>query len=189
MQIDRAVFFDRDGVVNDVIDRGHGFLVAGKEVRWTAPFSYAEFKLRPYVREILSELRDIGFLRILVTNQPDIAYGYLPIAEHERIMAEVVGLGFDAVFVCAHGRNDGCSCKKPKPGMLLEAQEQFQLNLWASWMIGDTENDAVAARLAGCGSTMIIDAPYNHRVGCRARVADLIEASAEFRELYSKRPQ
>lgn len=172
----RAIFLDRDGVINDTIDRGDDFLVEGKKVRWTAPFSYDEFKMKNGVEAALSQMGALGFLRILVTNQPDIAYGRLPAAEHERIMSCVAALPFDDIFICFHRRSDGCLYKKPKPGMLLQASEKWEIDLSASIMIGDTLADLEAGRAVDC-TTILISHDYNQDISAERRVANLLEAT------------
>lgn len=154
----RAVFIDRDGVLNDMVERPAGFIVHGKEFRYTAPFSYTEFKLRNGVSVVLGQLSAAGFMRILVTNQPDIRYGMLPIHEHAKIMEDVKKLPLDDIFVCMHGRDDGCECKKPKPGMLLEAARKWGISLEDSWMIGDSKVDVLAGQAAGC-KTILVKGP------------------------------
>jgi len=171
----RAVFLDRDGVINDLVYRGKNFIVHGKKVRWTAPFSYNEFKLREGVREALEEIGKIGFLRILATNQPDITYGFLNIKEHKKIMKDVEVLPLDDIFVCTHGRDDGCTCKKPKPGMLNEAVEKWNIDLKFSFVIGDTESDIGAGKALEC-RTILIDCDYNKDIEADIRVKDLQEA-------------
>src|SRR3989338_11315000 len=95
----KAIFFDRDGVLNEVIDRGKGFSVAGKQVRWSAPFRFNEFRLKSGLTELLEKIKEVGYLRILVTNQPDIAYGMMTAEDHELIMAEIKKLPFDDIYV------------------------------------------------------------------------------------------
>lgn len=157
----KAIFFDRDGVLNDVIDRGDNFFVHGKKVRWTAPYNYSEFRLKSGLTEILEKIRGLGYLRILVSNQPDITYGTMPPEEHERIMAEVKKMPLDDIFVCTHGRNDGCLCKKPLPGMLLEAAKKWDIHLPSSYMVGDTKSDLEAAKAAGVRSVIVTDGRNN----------------------------
>ena len=111
----RAVFIDRDGVLNHAIDRGSGFFVKGKEVRWTAPYRHHEFQLTEAVAETLEQLGGLGLLRIVVTNQPDLAYGLISKKEYDLIMADLKRLPLDDVFVCLHRRDDGCACRKPNP--------------------------------------------------------------------------
>lgn len=171
----RAVFLDRDGVINDVVDRGENFFVLEKKVRFTAPLSYNEFKIKDGVKEALQNMREAGWLTILATNQPDITYGLLSKEEHERIMADIKALPFDDIYVCSHGRHDGCDCKKPKPGMLLAAAKKWNIDLSTSVVIGDTESDVGAARAIGC-SVILIDRAYNKDVKSVTRVANLNKA-------------
>lgn len=156
----RAIFFDRDGVLNDSLDRGGNFFVRGKKVQWTAPFAYEEFRIKPKVIEVLKTAQAAGFLTILATNQPDVAYGLLPQKEYDRIMAEVATWPLDDIFVCHHTRDENCACKKPKPGMLLDAAKKWNIDLAQSYMVGDTESDMKAARAAGVAS-VLLRAPYN----------------------------
>jgi len=169
----RAIFFDRDGVINDVIDRGDNCVVKGREVRFTAPWKYEEFKINDGVNELLKKLKGLGFLIILTTNQPDICYGTMAAADHEKIMAEVEKLPFDDIFVCPHGREDGCVCKKPKPGMLLAAANKYNIDLTSSFMIGDTKSDIGAGKAVGC-TTVLLEREYNMGVEADIRVAKLI---------------
>jgi len=102
-------------------------------------------------------------LTILATNQPDVGYGHLTREEWERIHAHATSLPFDDMFVCFHGRDDGCDCKKPRPGMLFEAAHKWSIDLTTSYFVGDTESDTGAAKAAGCKS-ILIDAWYNRDV-------------------------
>lgn len=172
----RAIFIDRDGVINDAIDRGNGSVTAMFEKnRFTAPHAFAEWKLKAGVPEALEAMGKSGFLRILITNQPDIKYGLLSVEDYEQIMAEVKKLPLDDIFVCLHGRDDGCECKKPKPGMMLQAVVRHQIDLGGSYFIGDSENDIKAAKAVGC-PVFLIDASYNRHLTPDWRVADLAEA-------------
>lgn len=175
MNLKRAVFLDRDGVINDVVDRGENFSVQGRMVRWTAPFSFKEFKIKPEAEDFLISLKNLGMLNILFTNQPDIAYGSLPIEEHEIIMSAVTKMPLDDIFVCLHKRNDGCDCKKPKPGMIIQAAGKFGIDLANSYVIGDSEADMLAGRAAGC-KTIIINYGYNKDTVADIRVNNLFEA-------------
>ena len=172
-----AVFIDRDGVVNPVIDRGDKYVVCGKQCRWTAPYSYEEFKIFSFVAEALAVLKEAGFLLILVTNQPDIAYGLLPKKDYEMIMADVCMLGFDDIFVCPHMRQEKCECKKPKPGMLLEAAGKWDIDLSSSYMVGDTETDMLAANAAGCGKFILVNNTHNSGVTTSLKVENLLYAA------------
>lgn len=181
----QAIFLDRDGVINDVVDRGENFFVQGKKVRWTAPFNFSEFKLKAGAAEALKQIGELGYLRILATNQPDMAYGTMAQAEHDRIMAEIKKLPLDDIFVCVHGRDDGCACKKPRPGMLLAAAKKWQIDLPASFMIGDTASDTEAAKAVGC-RTILIDGYYNKTLAADVRVLNLPEAALAIKNYKNK---
>lgn len=173
----RAVFIDRDGVICEAIDRGDNCFVAGKKVRFTAPWRYNEFRLLPGVEAALKRLGELGFVRLLVTNQPDVAYGAMAQEDYDRIVAEVKKLPLDDIFTCLHTRFDGCDCKKPKPGMLLAAAAKWKIDMTSSFMIGDEESDMAAGRAVGC-VTLLIDYPRNQESASDHRVKTLIEAVA-----------
>lgn len=138
----RAVFLDRDGVINRSLERGG---------RPYAPTLMAEFEILPRVAESLLELRRSGFLNIVVTNQPDLKTGKqspeVLQMMHERLLDE---LALDAIQVCPHTDEDECSCRKPRPGMLLDAARKLQIDLGSSWMVGDRWRDIAAGQAAGC---------------------------------------
>ena len=171
----RAVFLDRDGVINDTVDRGENFFVKGKQVRWTAPWRHDEFHLKNGVATALKELGRSSFLKILVTNQPDVIYENMSQLEYDKIMADVKKLPLDDIFVCAHGRDDGCECKKPKPGMLLEAAKKWGIDLQNSFIVGDSESDVKAGQAAGC-KTILIDDSQNKDIAADIHVTNLSEA-------------
>lgn len=170
----RAVFIDRDGVLNHAIDRGPGFFVKGKEARWTAPYRHYEFKLKDDAAGTLKKFGELGFLRIVVTNQPDLGYGLISKKDYDLIMSDLKKLPLDDIFVCLHGRDDGCECRKPKPGMLLEAAKKWGINLGDSFMIGDASIDVEAGRAAGC-TTILVDYERNKNVAADIRVQNLAE--------------
>ncbi|MBU2575467.1 HAD-IIIA family hydrolase [Patescibacteria group bacterium] len=171
----RAIFFDRDGVINDVIDRGEDCFVKGKKVRFTAPWLYDEFHLKDGVHEALKKMKDLGFLLILATNQPDIKYGRMTKQEHERIMSDIRKLPFDAVYVCEHRRDDGCGCKKPKPGMFLQAIKKQNIDCKESYAIGDRSPDLEPAKELGC-KTILIESEQGKGVDADYKVLNLQEA-------------
>jgi D-glycero-D-manno-heptose 1,7-bisphosphate phosphatase len=138
----RAVFLDRDGVINRALVRD------GKPY---PPDSLAEFEILSGVPDALEQLRGAGFLNVVVTNQPDVATGKqrreVVEAMHARLLAS---LAIDAVKVCYHVAEDNCACRKPKPGMLLEAASEKGIDLAASFLVGDRWRDIGAAHAAGC---------------------------------------
>jgi len=163
--MNKARFVDRDGVINDLVDRELNFFSSGKKVRWTAPFNLEEFVMKPNIEKYLNDIKKLGYLIILVSNQPDIAYGDLTIENHQLIMKVVEKLPFDDIYICPHGRNDGCECKKPKPGMILAAANKWNIKLDKSFMLGDSVADMQAATAAHCRSIVINDDKDNSGVG------------------------
>jgi len=137
----RAVFLDRDGVLNRALVR------AGKPY---APRAMRDFRLLPGAAEAVRRLKAAGFLAIVVTNQPDIGNGLLDAqsvaAMHARLRARIP---VDAVLVCPHAQSAGCVCRKPKPGLLLRAARRWRIDLKNSYFVGDRWNDIVAGKRAG----------------------------------------
>jgi D-glycero-D-manno-heptose 1,7-bisphosphate phosphatase len=136
-----AVFLDRDGVLNEVVLR---------DGRAASPRSTEELKLNPDAPEALARLRTKGFLLFAVTNQPDIARGYVPagvIDEQNTLLAN--WLPIDATYTCPHDQAADCPCRKPRPGMLLDAASEWDIALSRSWLVGDRWVDLLAAEAAG----------------------------------------
>lgn len=150
-----AVFLDRDGVINRAFVRG------GKPY---PPSNLAELEILPGVAEALRSLRAAGLLNVVVTNQPDVATGIQRRAVvesmHLRLQAE---LAIDAVKVCYHVDADNCACRKPKPGMLIDASAEFGIDLTRSYVIGDRWRDVEAGQAAGCRPPFFIDYGYVER--------------------------
>ncbi len=165
-----AIFLDRDGLINETVDRGENCVVQGKKVRFTAPWKFSEFKFKAGVGEALNRLKEAGFLLILVSNQPDLSYGTLSSRDHGLIMAEVKKMPLDDIFICPHGRNDGCTCKKPKPGMILEAAKKWGIDLGESYVVGDSVVDIQAGQSAGCRTiltgdlSVAVDIIFSHKI-------------------------
>ena len=142
-----AVFLDRDGVLNRSVERG-GVT--------SPPASIKDFELLPGVREALHDLKAAGYLLVVVTNQPDIARGIQSSDEVGAMNAVVEReLRVDAVLVCPHDDVDECECRKPKPGMLLEAIDRFDIDRERSFMVGDRWRDVAAGRAAGCRTIQV----------------------------------
>jgi D-glycero-D-manno-heptose 1,7-bisphosphate phosphatase len=150
----RAVFLDRDGVLNaPVIREGKPF----------PPDSLAALRILPSVKESLSRLRAAGYLTIVVTNQPDVATGKQRIevveAMHDRLRRE---LPLDGVAVCYHTDEQKCDCRKPKAGMLLRAANDHDIDLPRSFLVGDRWRDVAAGQAVGC-SCFFVDHGYDER--------------------------
>lgn len=150
----RAVFLDRDGVLNRAVVRD------GKPY---PPASLEELEILPGVAQALKELRAAGFLNIVVTNQPDVATGKQRREVVEAINARLSEeLTLDAIKVCYHADADNCACRKPKPGMLLEAARELAVNLKESYLVGDRWRDVAAGNSAGC-RVFFIDHGYKDK--------------------------
>ena len=163
----RAVFLDRDGVINRAVVRD------GKPY---PPATLDDFELLPGVKSTAKALRKSDFLLIVVTNQPDVATGVqqrdVVEAMHRQLLVEGI---CDDVKVCYHTDADNCDCRKPKPGMLLESARQWQIDLTHRFMVGDRWRDVAAGKAAGC-RTFFID--YQYREHCEDK-PDAVVASLE----------
>jgi len=164
-----AVFLDRDGVLNRVVVRDgvpH------------PPDDTADFELLPGVPAALDRLVRAGFLLVVVTNQPDVARGTKRREEVEELNERVRAmLPITAVFTCFHDDDDGCECRKPRPGLLTEAARRWSLDLQGSFMVGDRWTDVLAGQAAG-GRAVLVDTSYGGAGRCVPdhRVANLMEA-------------
>ncbi|MBU3632862.1 HAD-IIIA family hydrolase [Polynucleobacter sp. AP-Feld-500C-C5] len=166
----RAVFLDRDGVINASIVR---------EGKPYPPNSLNDFTYLPGAVEGIKRLRQAGYLIIVVTNQPDVATGLQKKATVELMHAQLYKDKLcDDIKVCYHIDKDLCDCRKPKPGMLLQAAFEWGIELTTSFMVGDRWRDVEAGNAAGC-SSYFIDYQYQERepTGPFKRVRSLEEAS------------
>ena len=169
-QMTRAVFLDRDGVINRAVI---------KQGRPYPPPSVKDLEFLPRVKEAVEKLKRADFRLIVVTNQPDVATGLqhreVVEAMHAKICRE---LPIDDIKVCYHNDEDECSCRKPNPGMLLEAAEEWSLDLQRSFIVGDRWRDIEAGQAAGC-KTILIRYQYDERQPDKpdALVDSLLEAS------------
>lgn len=169
--MNRAVFLDRDGVINRAVTR---------DGRPFPPASLEKFEFLPGVVEAVAMLRHAGFRIIVATNQPDVGKGAQRREVVEAIHVHMQSvLPIDAVKVCYHTDENECACRKPKPGMLLEAAAEWSLDLSRSFMVGDRWSDIEAGRAAQC-RTALIKNDYIERPAENpdAVFASLLEASA-----------
>lgn len=149
-----AVFLDRDGVINKA------FVRDGKP---RSPATQKDLEILPGVPEALRDLKSHGYKLIVVTNQPDVARGKLSQqtldAIHEDLLAH---FPLDDILACVHTDIDNCNCRKPLPGMLLDAAKKHNIDLPASYMVGDRWKDIDAGYNAGC-RTILVDYGYSER--------------------------
>ena len=164
----RAALLDRDGVLNPS---------ALRDGRPRAPLALEDFTPYPWSRIAVAALHQAGLLCLVVTNQPDVAAGALDPhaldAMHERLVREV---GVDAVYVCPHGAEDRCDCRKPRAGLLRRAAADWNVDLLASFMVGDRASDVEAGRAAGC-TTILVDGPQNGAAEPHYHAATLLGAA------------
>jgi D-glycero-D-manno-heptose 1,7-bisphosphate phosphatase len=161
----RAVFLDRDGVINRAF------------VRDRMPYPPAnldELEILPGVGEALEKLHAAGYLLIVVTNQPDVARGTAKKTDIEQMNSLLLcRLPLDDIKTCYHDGDDGCLCRKPLPGALYQAAKEHDIDLSKSFMIGDRWRDIEAGQRAGCKTFFV-----NYRYGERQPEApDFIVAS------------
>jgi D-glycero-D-manno-heptose 1,7-bisphosphate phosphatase len=178
MTLRRAVFLDRDGVLIRTYVR------AGVP---HPPHDLSDLEILPGVCEAVDRLGDLGLLRIVVTNQPDAARG-----AQTRHAVEVMNdalleqLTLDDVYTCYHDSLDRCACRKPLPGLLLQAAERHCIDLAGSFIVGDRWSDVEAGLAAGC-RTFLIPEIYSQRERCRPdfEVPDLAAAAERISRLLS----
>jgi D-glycero-D-manno-heptose 1,7-bisphosphate phosphatase len=150
----RAVFLDRDGVINRAMVRN------GKPY---PPANLAEMEILPGVGDAMAALRAAGWMLVVVTNQPDVARGTTPRADVEAINHFLQQqLPIDEFRTCYHDGGDGCRCRKPLPGALLDSARVNDIDLATSFMVGDRWRDTAAGVSAGC-KTIFIDYGYDEK--------------------------
>jgi D-glycero-D-manno-heptose 1,7-bisphosphate phosphatase len=144
----KCIFFDRDGIVNK--SPGPGYVE-----KWE------DFKLLPEFVEVLRIAQRLGYEAVIVTNQQGVAKGVVSLEEVERIHANLKkvlkkehSLALLDIMCCPH-REGTCECRKPKPGMILEAAKRHGIDLKSSWMVGDDVKDVETGRRAGCRTIFV----------------------------------
>ena len=142
-----ALFLDRDGTVNELVEYLH---------------EPKKLKIIPGAFDAIKHFQNLGFKIVIVTNQPGINFGYYTkedlFAVNKEIMkqAHKAGIGIDKIYFCPHVKTENCSCRKPSPGMLLRAEEELNIIMEKSIMVGDMLGDVEAGKAAGCGKTVLV---------------------------------
>lgn len=148
----KAVFLDRDGVI---------VVPNFRDGRSFAPRRIEDFEFYPDARDSLNLLKAAGYVLVVVSNQPDVGAGMISdtvMAEMNRRLLD--SFPIDAIKICTHTRDAMCLCRKPAPGLLIEAGRELALSLSDSFMVGDRSSDVEAGQAAGC-RTVFIDLDYN----------------------------
>jgi len=166
----KAIFFDRDGVINERI--------LGSYVR-----NWDEFRFLPEVGETLREIKDRGFIAIVITNQRGVGLGRMTERDlediHKRMQEELLdrsGVEFDEIISCTDADNES-GRRKPSPAMLLEAQNKFGIDMAESWMIGDTASDIEAGEKAGTKTAFLLNkhsTPPDNATICIASLRQIV---------------
>jgi D-glycero-D-manno-heptose 1,7-bisphosphate phosphatase len=157
----KAVFLDRDGVINEIVyHKEMGFV--------DSPSTVEQFKLLPDVGKAINKFHELGFIVILISNQPGLAKDHYSIDVFEKIREKMKkelekdGAILDAEYYCLHHPEAKiekykkiCDCRKPKPGMIIQAVKDHDIELTKSWMIGDGINDIQAGQTVGCKTILI----------------------------------
>lgn len=144
MAENKALFLDRDGVICEALG---GYL--------TDP---NQFRLMLGIKNLIRNAKEKGYIVIVVTNQPQVAKGFLnedALFQIHAAMEKALDNQIDKIYFCPHIDENNCVCRKPKPGMLLKAEEEFSLNLKNSIMVGDSDRDVWAGQAAGCKTVFI----------------------------------
>ena len=180
--MNRAIFLDRDGVINQRPVEGEYI------TRWE------DFRLLPGVAESISLLNRAGYRVIVITNQRCVAKQQITEAalqEMHRRMLETLspqGATVDAVYYCPHDHEPACQCRKPEPGMILEAARAWGIDLKASWMVGDSASDIEAGRRSGCKTIYVGGTMAETLAGADFTVASLLDAVRKVLALEQSHP-
>ena len=143
----KAIFLDRDGVIN--------------QERKDYVKKLDEFRILDKTSDAINIIKNRGFLVIIITNQSAISRKLLSVETlnkiHEKLQSylEKYGTSFDGIYFCPHMPSENCECRKPKPGLIIQAVTDFKIDLSQSYMIGDSKTDLQAARNAGCKGILL----------------------------------
>ena len=159
----KTIFLDRDGVINQDIN----YL-----------YKIEDFVFIDGIFEFCKYIHSLGYKIIIITNQSGISRGYYSEKEYKKLTEWMINkfknnnIDILDVFFCPHGPKSNCDCRKPKPGMLLEAKVKYGINMKNSWMIGDKETDIQAANNAGIGNTILLKS--GHEINQKSSKAKFI---------------
>lgn len=175
----KAVFLDRDGVINKALPRGE-YLT-----------KLEQFELQDGIAELICHLRRLGYLIIVITNQPQIGKGILLPEKlekiHEYMLEQLAAFNakIDKIYYCPHQNSDNCECRKPNIGLLLKAINEFNIDSLVSFFIGDSDKDVNVGSAIGC-KTIFIRNDYNNQELIRCRPDFIISALNEVSLIISK---
>jgi len=177
----RAIFLDRDGIINRKLPEDH-------YVR-----TPSEFEILPDAAPALAIMRDLGFTLVVVTNQRGIARGMMSEDDLNKVhqfmnsLLTTSGVELQSIYYCPHDRDDHCYCRKPAPGMILAAAKDLEIDLNSSYMVGDSASDVEAAKNAGVKSVHISSAGGD--IGAELVFPSLIDFARRLEDLERSLPQ
>ena len=163
--MNKAVLFDRDGVLNKLVYRNNGFY---------SPRKVSQFSIFSGSKELTEYTRNEGYLNIIVSNQPDISRGLMSIENLNEMSNKLYdSLFIDDILYCMH--DDGeCNCRKPLNGLIIEAKKKWNIDLSKSFLIGDTLKDLGAAEKSGL-DFILISSDYNKEIICKKKVKKITQ--------------
>jgi D-glycero-D-manno-heptose 1,7-bisphosphate phosphatase len=174
----KAAFLDRDGVINRKAPEGQYV------TRWE------DMEFLPGSFEAVRLLNAAGFLVVVITNQRCVAKGLITPQELESLHArmrlefQTAGATIDAVYYCPHDYQPPCDCRKPRPGMLLDAAREHNIQLNASWMIGDSDHDVQAGRTAGCNTALVVADGQSNQARADIVATSLLDATHKILQIH-----
>ena len=181
----KAIFLDRDGVINELVYHEEQGII-------DSPFSVEQFKLLPGVGEAIKQFHDMGVKVILISNQPGMAKGHMSEETFAKIRKKMKndlakeGAFLDGEYYCLHHPDAkverlkaNCECRKPKPGLILQAAQDMNIDLYQSWMIGDGLTDIQAGKQAGCRTILLgrMKCELCHRMDAEDAIPDFIASN------------
>ena len=174
MDYNKAVFWDRDGIINQI---------EVKEGKSLSPRKFSDFKVFSFIKNLIIEVKSLGFINIIFTNQPDISR-LLMDPKELRLMHEFLENTYQIakIYCCPHSNEDNCSCRKPLPGMLISAIKDFSLNHKKCYVIGDRINDIIAGDLANIKNLYLLEKSYSYN-GCSKKQLPYFKTISSVKEI------
>ena len=162
--LNRAIFFDRDGVLNKLVKRDGGYY---------SPLNFKNFKINEEAKSITNDLKRLNYLNIVISNQPEIARNRMKSSELEKMTEYLKNeIIVDDIFYCTHDDNSNCACRKPKTGLFLNAQKKWNIDLHESFFVGDTWRDLDAGKNMNL-KTIILENNCNYDLKCDIKIKKL----------------
>ena len=171
--MNRAIFFDRDGVLNQLVKRDGGLY---------SPRKSEDYSIFEESIAVVRDFKKLDFHLLVISNQPDISRGFLAESELKKMTSMLLSqIPIDEVFYCIHDDWEACSCRKPLPGLIIKAAHKWNIDLDKSYYVGDTWRDVEAAKNAGV-RCLLLNRDYNKNVLCDRRInnmQDIIKSISE----------